>query len=572
MIEEQLAELPQEEEVVERSLAPNTEEPEPIPSLLDDIEESRPRRSTRQPARYPDYEYLYIQDPHHSKEVERSLHFPEAKKNRWEGSYTRCNRINQDSLDLISAYESGCQGSSEMAVSCRPSCQSLQQTTGPVCKAESGNFDFNSYITFNTANSTAMDAKRIPSESENADIDGATSPDVGPSSPIRTPVSTLLDGKQARVSLVALTPRRLKAAQSKKAKIAKYPKAPGPNPASRRTRWLCAETERLLPIATAKGTCMECGLERSRKRIRQHVVQHFMRAYCPCGYNSASRDSVFSHQQTRRGVPGHGGPEGEIHVADQETYEERANYLKWTSISPFAGCTPVLNPEESRPVGQVSPDRARKAHTESRPVGRSSPDRAKKTHTESRPVGLSSPDRAGRALPRRKAPAKVQRPLKLRLGPIPMFKGYRIPKRQQGASSQEVDVDQVVMDTTRPQTPPPVPERSRDRPHRRSSESRPRSCVVHETQARDHSERPDPMGRTRDREPRRWYTRTGPSLLVVERGGEQYTDNTWSKSDWTKQEDKDVRARRMENDAWSLIQKAEDLRDRAWRLRYGHEE
>ena len=53
-----------------------------------------------------------------------------------------------------------------MAVSCRPSCQSLQQTTGSVGKAESRNFKFNSCITFNTANSTAMDAKRIHSESE----------------------------------------------------------------------------------------------------------------------------------------------------------------------------------------------------------------------------------------------------------------------------------------------------------------------------------------------------------------------------------------------------------------------
>ena len=98
-----------------------------------------------------------------------------------------------------------------------------------------------------------------------ADMDRATSPEVGPPSPIRTPVSTLLDGRQARVSLVALTPRRLKAAHSRKTMMAKFSKAPGHNPASRRTRWLCAETERLLPVATAKGMCLECGLERSRE-------------------------------------------------------------------------------------------------------------------------------------------------------------------------------------------------------------------------------------------------------------------------------------------------------------------
>ena len=80
MIDDQPVELPQEEEIVERSLAANPEELEPIPSLLDDMEESRPRRSTRQPARYPDYEYLYVQDPHHSKEVEKKPALPRSEE------------------------------------------------------------------------------------------------------------------------------------------------------------------------------------------------------------------------------------------------------------------------------------------------------------------------------------------------------------------------------------------------------------------------------------------------------------------------------------------------------------
>ena len=95
--------MSQREEITERSLTPNAGRQEPISSPPEDIEDSRPRRYTRQPARYPDYEYLYIQDPHHSKEIEESLHFPEVKKDRWEGSYTSCTRINQDSLDLLSA-------------------------------------------------------------------------------------------------------------------------------------------------------------------------------------------------------------------------------------------------------------------------------------------------------------------------------------------------------------------------------------------------------------------------------------------------------------------------------------
>ena len=80
----------------------------------------------------------------------------------------------------------------------------------------------------------------------------------------------------------------------------------------------------------------------------------------------------------------------------KESYPAMASYLKWKDVSPFTSCTPVLTPIESRPVGQSSPDRAR----------------------ETRPA--------------RKAPAKVQRPIKHRLGPIPMFQGVYHTKAAEG--------------------------------------------------------------------------------------------------------------------------------------------
>ena len=174
-------------------------------------------------------------------------------------------------------------------------------------------------------------------------------------SPVRAPVP------EVRVNLVALTSQQVKKAE---APITTVEKTPGSTISHRRTRWLSTETERVLRAATHKGHCLECGLVRSRQRIRQHVVQHFMRAYCPCGFQSASRDSVYSHQQARYGDRDHGGPEGNIYVADEETYPAMARHLQWAKVPPFMGCTPVLTPPESRPVGQANPARA----SETRPA------------------------------------------------------------------------------------------------------------------------------------------------------------------------------------------------------------
>ena len=152
-------------------------------------------------------------------------------------------------------------------------------------------------------------------------------------SPVRAPVP------EVRVNLVALTSQQVKKAESP---ITTMEKTPGSTISHRRTRWLTAETERVLRATTYKGHCLECGLVRSRQRIRQHVVQHFMRAYCPCGFQSPSRDSVYSHQQARYGARDHGGPEGNIYVADEETYPAMARHLQWAKVPPFMGCTPVL--------------------------------------------------------------------------------------------------------------------------------------------------------------------------------------------------------------------------------------
>ena len=261
----------------------------------------------------------------------------------------------------------------------------------------------------------------------------------------------------------------------------------------------------------------------------------------------------------------------------------------------------------------------------------------------------------------------MQRPLKLRLGPIQMFRGYTIPKRQ-----PEADTDRVEVGVTRTPSPPPVhvesrsrsrswvtprtqarnhheaktglgttqeqraahatgpqplyrrrsrspsrwdrsrprscvapraqardrsertprlepaydrvavPDRSYSRPqsnHRRhgrsysrQSQDRPRSCVTPRAHARDHSRRSSAVGSTRDREPFRYYTKTGPSLLVVERGGENYTNSTWTKDNWQRQAERDERARAMEQDAWSKLKEVEALQARARELRNGHED
>ena len=224
-------------------------------------------------------------------------------------------------------------------------------------------------------------------------------------SPVRAPAPELSrEEPQVRINLVSTdSPAdegcRIPSSCEREITRVNYNTTVGPDGSLKRRREYC---ERL----PDKGTCLECGLVRSRQRIRQHVVQHFMRAYCPCGFQSASRDSVYSHQQARDGANDHGGPEGgKIYVADEESYPAMARHLQWIKVPPFMGCTPVLTPPESPPVGQPSPDRSQE-----------------------------------RLSPARRAPAKMQRPLKFRLGPIHLFKGYTIPKRRQGVYAYRIDV------------------------------------------------------------------------------------------------------------------------------------
>ena len=165
-LEEPPLELPQEIETAGGSLTQDSEirEQEQIPQK--ETEFNRPKRHTREPARYPDYEYCYVQDTHPSRKIERNLPSPEVQKNQWKNQCSNSTRNKQDFSDLFSADESGViQESSASAASCQPSCF-VQQTTKQLLNSSKEKSNFIEQMPQSFAVSTEMDNWREEMESD----------------------------------------------------------------------------------------------------------------------------------------------------------------------------------------------------------------------------------------------------------------------------------------------------------------------------------------------------------------------------------------------------------------------
>ena len=66
-----------------------------------------------------------------------------------------------------------------------------------------------------------------------------------------------------------------------------------------RTTWASENSRQALTrgmVGPQRTECRYCDFSsRSTKQLRVHIEQHFLRQYCPCGLNKASRDTMLEH-------------------------------------------------------------------------------------------------------------------------------------------------------------------------------------------------------------------------------------------------------------------------------------
>ena len=114
-------------------------------------------------------------------------------------------------------------------------------------------------------------------------------------------------------------------------------------------RWLTEETRHKVAegiVGQYRDTCKYCKLTAPTRRLRIHVRQHFIRYYCPCGFNRVSRDSVGDHQRKNSRGSLHGGTIGKTYEVDKASYPALCRAMEWEEPEPFQDCTPNLQPRE----------------------------------------------------------------------------------------------------------------------------------------------------------------------------------------------------------------------------------
>ena len=126
-------------------------------------------------------------------------------------------------------------------------------------------------------------------------------------------------------------------------------------------RWLTEETRHKVAeslVGQYRDTCKYCQLTAPTKRLGVHVRQHFIRYYCPCGFNRVSRDSVGDHQRRNSRGSLHGGSTGKIYEVDKASYPALCRAMEWEEPEPFQECVPNRQPKE-QPT-EVRPQRRRR--------------------------------------------------------------------------------------------------------------------------------------------------------------------------------------------------------------------
>jgi len=77
----------------------------------------------------------------------------------------------------------------------------------------------------------------------------------------------------------------------------------------KKTNWVTEDTEILIKQSRGDDNCTTCRLCQQQftthRRLRVHVLQHFITTFCPCGEYSYHRDYILRHQRTMGCHTGH---------------------------------------------------------------------------------------------------------------------------------------------------------------------------------------------------------------------------------------------------------------------------
>jgi len=77
----------------------------------------------------------------------------------------------------------------------------------------------------------------------------------------------------------------------------------------KKSNWVTEDTEALIKQHRGEDNCTTCRLCQQHfttpRRLRIHIPQHFITAFCPCGEYSYHRDYILRHQRTMECHSGH---------------------------------------------------------------------------------------------------------------------------------------------------------------------------------------------------------------------------------------------------------------------------
>ena len=106
--------------------------------------------------------------------------------------------------------------------------------------------------------------------------------------------------------------------------------------------------------------CADCGFRGTKKRVRIHSLQHFCKYACECGFIKTSRDAVYDHQISKRRSQQHGGPEGRVYCVDEASYASFCESMAWEDPPPFGEAKPTRTGQpKQKAETPTQPDRPR---------------------------------------------------------------------------------------------------------------------------------------------------------------------------------------------------------------------
>ena len=109
-------------------------------------------------------------------------------------------------------------------------------------------------------------------------------------------------------------------------------------PHTKTESWVTTETRRQVrDLVDREGTsCLNCGYKTSWRKVTLHCKQHFIRIFCGCGFQSASRDSIYTHQKQAVNHRKHSG----VFESDAMSYPDMLSDLGWEMAPEFGPLCP----------------------------------------------------------------------------------------------------------------------------------------------------------------------------------------------------------------------------------------